>query len=130
MKRWKKLLIPLGIMVVLIGGGLAMFNSFIGKDEPKYKHEQDRMVEYLAQNYEGIKKVEFTEVEHNEMTGTYSFYATINNQIKVDFTLWGLKGEIYVNELSSRNHGHFLKKLDTPNKKPDISDIEVMYAGE
>ncbi|MFC3931814.1 DUF1433 domain-containing protein [Streptococcus dentapri] len=129
MKRWKILLV-LGAVGILVVGGLAMINPFTGEDEPKYKHEQDRMVEYLAQNYEGIKKVEFTEVEHNEMTGTYSFYATINNQIKVNFTLWGLKGEIYVNELSSRNHGHFLKKLDTPNKKPDISDIEVMYAGE
>ncbi|MCD3459075.1 DUF1433 domain-containing protein [Streptococcus equi subsp. zooepidemicus] len=115
------------MVAILVMGGIAMFNSFTGKDEPRYKHEQDRMVEYLAQNYEGIEKVEFTEIDHNAMTGTYSFYAIINTKIKVDFTLWGLKGEIYVNELSSRNHGYFLKKLDTPNEKPDISQIEVKY---
>ncbi|EHJ52350.1 DUF1433 domain-containing protein [Streptococcus macacae] len=126
----KKVLMPLGIAAVLIIGGIIMFNPFTGKDEPKYKHEQDRMVKYLVQNYEGIKKVEFTEIEHNKMTGSYSFYATINNKIKVNFTLMGLDGEIYVNELSSRNHGHSLKKLDTPDEKPDISHIEVKHLEE
>ncbi|HFU1090690.1 TPA: DUF1433 domain-containing protein [Streptococcus suis] len=111
-------------ITILILGECGMTES---NKEVKYKEEQDRMVEYLAQNYEDIKKVEFTEIEHNKITGTYSFYATINNQIQIDFTLRGLNGEIYVNELSSRNHGHFLKKSDTSNEKPDV---DVVYLGE
>ncbi|HFI0065918.1 TPA: DUF1433 domain-containing protein [Streptococcus suis] len=114
-------------ITILILGECGMTES---NKEVKYKEEQDRMVEYLAQNYEDIKKVEFTEIEHNKITGTYSFYATINNQIQIDFTLRGLNGEIYVNELSSRNHGHFLKKSDTSNEKPDVAHIEVKYLEE
>ena len=127
MKRQNLLFGILVTMTIFILGGCGMTES---NKEVKYKEEQDRMVEYLAQNYEDIKKVEFTEIEHNKITGTYSFYATINNQIQINFTLRGLNGEIYVNELSSRDHGRVLKKLDTPNEKPDVAHIEVKYLEE
>ncbi|MGT2743677.1 DUF1433 domain-containing protein [Streptococcus plurextorum] len=127
MKKRRSFISLVVAITILILGGCGMTES---DKEVKYREEQDRMVEYLAQNYEDIKKVEFTEIEHNKITGTYSFYATINNQIQIDFTLRGLNGEIYVNELSSRNHGHFLKKSDTPNEKPDVAHIEVKYLEE
>ncbi|HEM4071335.1 TPA: DUF1433 domain-containing protein [Streptococcus suis] len=127
MKKYRLFISILATIAIFILGGCGMTES---NKEVKNKEEQDRMVEYLAQNYEDIKKVEFTEIEHNKITGTYSFYATINNQIQIDFTLRGLNGEIYVNELSSRNHGHFLKKSDTSNEKPDVAHIEVKYLEE
>lgn len=97
------------------------------KEKVDYRQEQDRMVEYLVENYKEIEKIEFTGIDHNDATGTYSFYATVNNKLKVNFTLRGMNGEIYVNEFSSRNNGHFLKKLDRLNEKPDAFYVEVKY---
>ncbi|HEK9097281.1 TPA: DUF1433 domain-containing protein [Streptococcus equi subsp. zooepidemicus] len=126
----KKVIILLGIVAILVMGGMAMFNSFTGKDEPRYKHEQDRMVEYLAQNYEGIEKVEFTDIDHNAMTGTYNFDATVNDKIEVRFVLRGLKGDIYMNELYSRNFGNRLIKLDEPIDNLGKPKIRIVYKEE
>ncbi len=98
--------------------------------EVKYKEEQDRMVEYLAQNYEGVEKIEFTEIDYNIMTGTYNFDATVNDKIEVRFVLRGLKGDIYMNELYSRNSGNRLIKLDKSVNSPDTTHIEIVYKGE
>ncbi|HEL0757270.1 TPA: DUF1433 domain-containing protein [Streptococcus equi subsp. zooepidemicus] len=122
----RRKLIGIVTLIAILGGVLTM--NWLNDERLKKEYrEQERIVKYVVSNYESIEKVEFIEFFHNNITGTYSFYAIINDKIKVDFTLWGLKGEIYVNELSSRNHGYFLKKLDTPNEKPDISQIEVKY---
>ncbi|WP_156011217.1 DUF1433 domain-containing protein [Streptococcus ruminantium] len=117
-------------LFILIGMMSLLGGCNMTEEKVNYKKEQDRMVEYLASHYEGIEKVEFTEINNNGKTGTYSFYATVNNKFKVNFTLRGLNGEIYMNQLSSRNHGHFLKKLDMPNEKPDVSYIEAKYLEE
>ncbi|HEL1116377.1 TPA: hypothetical protein TVG90_001908, partial [Streptococcus equi subsp. zooepidemicus] len=90
----KKVIILLGMVAILVMGGIAMFNSFTGKDEPRYKHEQDRMVEYLAQNYEGIEKVEFKNFEKNTKTGYYTSVAEIDDQFEVTFYERGAGGEI------------------------------------
>ncbi|EHJ53336.1 hypothetical protein [Streptococcus macacae] len=125
----KKVLISLGIATVLIIGGIIMFNPFTGKDEPKYKHEQDRMVKYLAQNYEGIKKVEFKNFEKNHTTGTWSSDAVVNNIYYITFSLNGLGGEIDVTEHIAKSNN---KELNIRNKAKNIniSKIEVIYFEE
>ncbi|MFU2221489.1 hypothetical protein [Streptococcus pluranimalium] len=67
------------IFISLIIGGVLMFNS------QEKQREQDRMVKYLVSNYEEINKVEFTEIDYNEVAGTYSFYAIINDKIIFEF---------------------------------------------
>nr|WP_231153792.1 DUF1433 domain-containing protein [Streptococcus equi] len=115
------------VTLIAILGGVLMMNWLNGEELKKKYKEQERIVKYVASNYEGIEKVEFIEFFHNNKTGTCSFYAIINDKIKVDFTLWGLNGDIDVNSLDSRNHGHFLKKLDKHNKKSDISNVKIYY---
>ncbi|HEL0000513.1 TPA: DUF1433 domain-containing protein [Streptococcus equi subsp. zooepidemicus] len=122
----RRKLIGIVTLITILGGILTM-NWLNGERLKKEYREQERIVKYVASNYEGIEKVEFIEFFHNNITGTYSFYAIINDKIKVDFTLWGLNGDIDVNSLDSRNYGHFLKKLDKPNKKPDVSNIKIYY---
>ncbi|HEL1033960.1 TPA: DUF1433 domain-containing protein [Streptococcus equi subsp. zooepidemicus] len=112
------------VTLIAILGGVLMMNWLNGEELKKKYKEQERIVKYVASNYEGIEKVEFF---HNNKTGTCSFYAIINDKIKVDFTLWGLNGDIDVNSLDSRNHGHFLKKLDKHNKKSGISNVKIYY---
>ncbi|HEM6116178.1 TPA: hypothetical protein U2C09_000739 [Streptococcus suis] len=73
------------IFISLIIGGVLMFNSQEKQREQNYRREQDRMVKYLVSNYEEINKVEFTEIDYNEVAGTYSFYAIINDKIIFEF---------------------------------------------
>ncbi|MFU2181405.1 hypothetical protein ACM0P9_03930 [Streptococcus pluranimalium] len=115
------------IFISLIIGGVLMFNSQEKQREQNYRREQDRMVKYLVSNYEEINKVEFTEIDYNEVAGTYSFYAIINDKITVDFTLWKLGGEIDMSELSSRNSGNYLEKMKKSGEKSRISDVQIIY---
>ena len=123
----KKLTILLGITAVLVIGGIAMINPFTGEDEPKYKAEQDRMVEYLAQNYEGVKKVEFKNFEENMKTGYYTSIAEIDDKFEVMFYEKGTGGEISLDYYTR----DFITQYPKINKKETSeNDIKVVYYGE
>ncbi|HEL1310796.1 TPA: hypothetical protein TVR06_001917, partial [Streptococcus equi subsp. zooepidemicus] len=80
----RRKLIGIVTLITILGGILTM-NWLNGERLKKEYREQERIVKYVASNYEGIEKVEFIEFFHNNITGTYSFYAIINDKIKVDF---------------------------------------------
>ncbi len=106
---------------------MAMFNSFTGKDEPRYKHEQDRMVEYLAQNYEGIKKVEFKNFEKNTKTGYYTSVAEIDDRFEVTFYERGAGGEISLDYYTRE----FIIQYPRANRRDSFKgSIKVVYYGE
>ncbi|CAW99392.1 hypothetical protein [Streptococcus equi] len=123
----KKVIILLGIVAILVMGGMAMFNSFTGKDEPRYKHEQDRMVEYLAQNYEGIEKIEFKNFEKNTKTGYYTSVAEIDDQFEVTFYERGAGGEISLDYYTRE----FIIQYPRANRRDSFKgSIKVVYYGE
>ncbi|HEK9982926.1 hypothetical protein [Streptococcus equi] len=123
----KKVIILLGMVAILVMGGIAMFNSFTGKDEPRYKHEQDRMVEYLAQNYEGIEKVEFKNFEKNTKTGYYTSVAEIDDQFEVTFYERGAGGEISLDYYTRE----FIIQYPRANRRDSFKgSIKVVYYGE
>ncbi|HEL0633751.1 hypothetical protein KVF93_04380 [Streptococcus equi subsp. zooepidemicus] len=123
----KKVIILLGMVAILVIGGMAMFNSFTGKDEPRYKHEQDRMVEYLAQNYEGIEKVEFKNFEKNTKTGYYTSVAEIDDQFEVTFYERGAGGEISLDYYTRE----FIIQYPRANRRDSFKgSIKVVYYGE
>ncbi|HEL0164794.1 TPA: DUF1433 domain-containing protein [Streptococcus equi subsp. zooepidemicus] len=117
----KKVIILLGIVAILVMGGMGMFNSFTGKDEPRYKHEQDRMVEYLVKNYKNIEKVEFTR-------GTWSSNAIINDKVYVTFNVnsLGASEEIGFGQHVSQSDGNRLIKREISSKK-NRKSVEVIY---
>ncbi|HEL0700149.1 hypothetical protein [Streptococcus equi] len=123
----KKVIILLGIVAILVMGGMAMFNSFTGKDESRYKHEQDRMVEYLAQNYEGIEKIEFKNFEKNTKTGYYTSVAEIDDQFEVTFYERGAGGEISLDYYTRE----FIIQYPRANRRDSFKgSIKVVYYGE
>ncbi|HEL0009876.1 TPA: hypothetical protein TUL06_001090 [Streptococcus equi subsp. zooepidemicus] len=123
----KKVIILLGMVAILVIGGMAMFNSFTGKDEPRYKHEQDRMVEYLAQNYEGIEKIEFKNFEKNTKTGYYTSVAEIDDQFEVTFYERGAGGEISLDYYTRE----FIIQYPRANRRDSFKgSIKVVYYGE
>ena len=126
----KKTKLSIVAFVIFVIGGIIMFSlnqKRAQTEAQQIRHEQERMVKYIASNYADIKKVEFTEIDYNNMTGTYDFDATVNNKIEVRFVLRGLNGQIYMNELSSYNSGHQLIKRKEVVANPDISYIKIIY---
>ena len=126
----KKTKLSIVAFVIFVIGGIIMFSlnqKRAQTEAQQIRHEQERMVKYIASNYADIKKVEFTEVDYNNMTGTYDFDATVNNKIEVRFVLRGSNGQIYMNELSSYNSGHQLIKRKEVVANPDISYIKIIY---
>lgn len=126
----KKTKLSIVAFVIFVIGGIIMFSLNQKREQTEaqqIRHEQERMVKYIASNYADIKKVEFTEIDYNNMTGTYDFDATVNNKIEVRFVLRGLNGQIYMNELSSYNSGHQLIKRKEVVANPDISYIKIIY---
>lgn len=104
-----------------------MINPFTGEREPKYKHEQDRMVEYLANHYEGVKKVEFKNFEKNAKTGYYTSIAEIDDRFEVMFYERGIGGEISLDYYTKDFIIQYPKTNKTNNSK---GDIKVVYYGE
>ena|SRR3712207_1568675 len=123
----KKVIILLGIVAILVMGGIFMFNSFTGKDEPRYKHEQDRMVEYLANHYKGVEKVEFKNFEKNTKTGYYTSVAEIDDRFEVTFYERGAGGEISLDYYTRE----FITQYPKANRKDSFKgNIKVVYCGE
>ncbi|HEM3598870.1 TPA: DUF1433 domain-containing protein [Streptococcus suis] len=126
MKKYRLFISILATIAILILGGCGMTES---NKEVKYKEEQDRMVEYLAQNYEGVEKIEFINFEKNNTTGTWSSDAIVNDIYYITFSLNGFGGEIDVTEHISRSKG---KELHLKNGEEDIntSKIQKVYFEE
>ncbi|HFI0273860.1 TPA: hypothetical protein ACGO2R_002009 [Streptococcus suis] len=111
-------------MTILILGGCGMAKS---NKEVKYKEEQDRMVEYLAQNYEGVEKIEFINFEENIKTGYYTSIAKIDDKFEVMFYERGANGEISLDYYTR----DFIAQYPKITKKTISNfDIKVVYYGE
>lgn len=115
-------------LVVMLGGCQMNQDETISNEE--LRNEQNRMVEFVATHYEDIQKVEFTEMEENKMTGAFDFYAKINGDIIVDFTLWGQNGDITMSERTSRNNGKLLIKRSSVAQSNVQSEIDITYLEE
>ena len=122
----KKRLVAIGLGIIIIIGGLIMLrNLFTGGEEVKYKDEQDRMVKYIASNYENIEKVEFKNFLKNDITGYYSSLAIINGEYEVQFYMAGEGGQITLDYSIE-----FLKNTIKKSSKETTTKVKIDYAEE
>lgn len=91
MKIKKYLVVLLEIVSLIVLGGCSVIKS---SDKQNFNKEQDRMVDYLVQNYENIEKVKFTSFSKNPSTGTWSSSAIVNDTII--FNLVSLEKNFFV----------------------------------
>ncbi|MGT2928781.1 hypothetical protein ACVR1G_00755 [Streptococcus dentasini] len=124
----KKAVILLGITVVLVIGGIIMINPFTGKDEPRYKSEQDRIVQYIGEHIElvdgePIKKIEFIEFQKNDMTGTWRITTTINGKYDISFSENSLGEEIETANYSPKE----FKESDEKLKSDRVDSVKIIY---
>ncbi|CYV83803.1 ubiquitin C-terminal hydrolase [Streptococcus suis] len=126
----KKRLVLFTSLLFLSIGGMMMFNFHRMSEEEKLqaqiRNEQERMVLYAVNHYEGIEKIEFTSFEENKMTGVWSAGATINNEYRVLFKLYGFDGDLYMNYGPSEM-GKYLKLKEEKTTVDRLSGVEIIY---
>ncbi len=126
--KLKKIMISviaiLGIVSIL--GGCGMRNKV---DDETIRKEQNRMVNYLADHYEGIEQVEFTSFEKNTSTRTWVANAIVNGEIYVTFGINSLdnNSEINFGQHISQSNGQKLIEKETFSGFSNIKNISIKY---
>ncbi|WP_422070449.1 hypothetical protein [Streptococcus suis] len=108
-----------------------MFNFHRMSEEEKLqaqiRKEQERMVLYAVNHYEGIEKIEFVNFEKDNKTGTWDSDAIINDKFHVTFVSWG-EDDITINGGKSQTGDYLVPKVATT--VTEISNIQVKYYKE
>ncbi|HEM4893001.1 TPA: hypothetical protein U1132_001584 [Streptococcus suis] len=128
-KRTRLILVMSAICIAI--GGMIMFSFHRMSEEEKLqaqiRKEQERMVLYAVNHYEGIEKIEFTSFEENKMTGSWSAGAILNDDYKVTITAMGFDGDLSMNDGPSDKTGLYLRIKDKPTTISNPNHIEVIY---
>ncbi len=127
----KKRLVLFTSLLFLSIGGMIMFGFRRMSEEEKLqaqiRKEQERMVLYAVNHYEGIEKIEFTSFEENRMTGVWSAGAILNDDYKVTITAMGFDGDLSMTNGPSDKTGLYLRIKDKPTIISNPNQIEVIY---
>ena len=96
-------------------------------DKKAVRQNQDRIVEYIKekvelQNKEEIKKIKFVDYEKNTSTGFWRYEVIINDKIRLTFTAWRQRMEVYLSYVDKGNINLLENKKNT-----NESNIEVIY---
>ena len=96
-------------------------------DKKAVRQDQDRIVEYIKekvelQNQEEIKKIKFVDYEKNTSTGFWRYEVIINDKIRLTFTAWRQRMEVYLSYVDKGNINLLENKKNT-----NESNIEVIY---
>ncbi|AKH10942.1 hypothetical protein [Streptococcus suis] len=97
------------------------------KLQAQIRKEQERMVLYAVNHYEGIEKIEFTSFRENRMTGAWYAGAILNDDYKVTITAMGFDGDLSMNDGPSDKTGLYLRIKDKPTTISNPNHIEVIY---
>ena len=121
----KAIKIALTTMVILCMM-LATMHWFKSHQEEKrlIRQEQERMVEYTLENYEDVRKIEFTSFEQNFSTRFWKADAIINDTFEIGYSTSNL-GENQ--PISSIYNLEELKIKKDKKQKSDKDNIEVIY---
>ena len=96
-------------------------------DKKAVRQDQDRIVEYIKEkveleNKEEIKKIKFVDYEKNTSTGFWRYEVIINDKIRLIFTAWRQRMEVYLSYVDKGNINLLENKKNT-----NESNIEVIY---
>ncbi|MEZ7725910.1 hypothetical protein O3797_05645 [Gemella sanguinis] len=117
------------IKVVISITGLVLLTVFTTGcadkvDRKTLREEQERLAKYTIQKFEDVKKIEFTSFEQNTSSRLWSIYATINDNVKVSYTLNNV-GENA--DISMVYNMEKLKKKSQSDTNANINNIEIKY---
>ncbi|MBM7642747.1 hypothetical protein [Streptococcus loxodontisalivarius] len=122
----KRLLFILSLTsLIAILGGCSMSNK-----STLTKEQQNQIVQYIANNFEEIKIVEFENIDPNKLAGTTFINVKVNENSYLSISVGD---DIY--DVDSYSPGwnpdsFKLKEKSEKRLKTDISSIEIIYLGE
>ena len=125
-KRIKMNIIFLAICII---GGIVMFSLNQQKEktlEEKMRIEQERMVLYLVNHYEGINEIEFNDVENNATTGSRTALLTLNKELEMEITFFKFNDKTDNYVISWNKRLNLQEKNEITNQQT-IDNIKVKY---
>ena len=126
-KKWG--IIALAICII---GGIVMFSLNHQKEktlEEKMRIEQDRMVLYLVNHYEGVNEIEFNDIENNATTGSRTALLTVNKELKMEITFFKFNDKTDNYVISWNKRLNLQEKNEITNQQT-IDNIKVKYWSE
>ena len=119
--------ILLAIITIVVLMVVFFYKPEPSEEDIKKRQDQDRIVEYIKEkveleNKEEIKKSKFIDHEKNYSTGFWAYEVIINDKIKLTFTAWRERAEVYLSYVDEGNI-----KLIENKKNKNESNIEVIY---
>ena len=85
MKKAIKIALTTMVILCMMLGGMHWFKSH-QEEKRLIRQEQERMVEYTLENFEDIKKIEFTSFEQNFSTRFWKADAIINDKFEIGYS--------------------------------------------
>ena len=116
-------------LVICIIGGVIMFSLNHPKEktlEEKMRIEQDRMVLYLVNHYEGINEIEFNDIENNATTGSRTALLTLNKELEMEITFFKFNDKTDNYVISWNKRLNLQEKNEITNQQT-IDNIKVKY---
>ena len=125
----KRIKMSIITLVICIIGGVVMFSLNQQKEktlEEKMRIEQDRMVLYLVNHYEGINEIEFNDVENNATTGSRTALLTLNKELEMEITFFKFNDKTDNYVISWNKRLNLQEKNEITNQQT-IDNIKVKY---
>ena len=116
-------------LVICIIGGIMMFSLNHQREktmEEKIRIEQERMVLYLVNHYEGINEIEFNDVENNATTGSRTALLTLNKELEMEITFFKFNDKTDNYVISWNKRLNLQEKNEITNQQT-IDNIKVKY---
>lgn len=124
MRNWKKSLILVAIGFLILGG-CRMFGN---REEILTKEQQDKIAKYVVNKYEGVKKIEFEEVNENKFAGTIFVNLKINDNNYLTISLG--KDIADMSNYSPGWNPKTFKLKETKENQTNINTVKIIYLGE
>ena len=117
--------IILGIIAFFVIIIVFAFNYETGEDKRNIRLEEERIAEYMIQNYKDVKKIKFKSFKKNSSTQTWFISAVINDNISVSYSLFkiGENKDIGI----TYNPNELKKRTKDEQNIKDKSNVEIIY---
>ena len=126
MKKAIKITLTTMVIMCMMLGAMYWFKNH-QEEKRLIRQEQERMAEYTIENFEDIKKIEFTSFEQNFSTRSWTTHITINDNIYVKYRVddIGKNRDIDIAYYIEESGGKRIERKK--DKKKSNSNVEVKY---
>ena len=126
MKKAIKIALTTMVILCVMLGAMHWFKSH-QEEKRLIRQEQERMAEYTIENYEDIRKIEFTSFEQNFSTRSWTTHITVNDNIYVKYRVddIGKNRDIGIAYYIEESGGKRIERKK--DKKKSNGNVEIKY---